>query len=144
MANLRTRLIAAAVMGAGALIGFTPGARAADSVIRSVPIGDLKVVDPIWTTAYITRNHAYMVWDTLFALDANNVPQPQMVDTWEVSPDKLTYTFTLRDGLKWHDGPPVTAKDCVASLRRWGAKDSMGRALLDFTASLEATGDKTF
>ena len=85
-------------------------------VIRSVPIGNLQIVDPIWTTAYITRNHAYMVWDTLFALDADNKPQPQMVDTWSVSDDKLTYTFTLRDGLKWHDGPPVTAADCVASL----------------------------
>ncbi|HKV16643.1 MAG TPA: ABC transporter substrate-binding protein, partial [Reyranella sp.] len=71
------------------------------SVIRSVPIGNLKVVDPIWTTAYITRNHGYMVWDTLFSLDAKNQPQPQMVDTWEVSPDKLTYTFVLRPGLKW-------------------------------------------
>jgi peptide/nickel transport system substrate-binding protein len=80
-------------------------------VIRSVPIGNLKIIDPIWTTAYITRNHGYMVWDTLFALDAHNKPQPQMVDTWSVSDDKLTYTFTLRDGLKWHDGGQVTAAD---------------------------------
>ena len=72
-----------------------------------------------------------MVWDTLFALDADNKPQPQMVDTWTVSDDKLTYTFTLRDGLKWHDGPPVTAADCVASIQRWGAKDGMGQALME-------------
>ena len=114
------------------------------TVIRSVPIGNLRTLDPIWTTAYITRNHAYMVWDTLFALDADNKPQPQMVDTWSVSDDKLTYTFTLRDGLKWHDGPPVTAADCVASIARWGAKDGMGQALMSYTASLEAVDAKTF
>ena len=113
------------------------------TVIRSVPIGNLRTLDPIWTTAYITRNHAYMIWDTLFALDADNKPQPQMVDTWSVSDDKLTYTFTLREGLKWHDGPPVTAADCVASLRRWGAKDGMGQALMSYTASLEAVDAKT-
>ena len=113
-------------------------------VIRSVPIGNLKIVDPIWTTAYITRNHAYMVWDTLFSLDADNKPQPQMVDAWSVSDDKLTYTFTLRDGLKWHDGGAVTAADCVQSLKRWGAKDGMGQALMSYTASLAAVDAKTF
>jgi peptide/nickel transport system substrate-binding protein len=113
-------------------------------VIRSVPIGNLKIVDPIWTTAYITRNHAYMVWDTLFALDADNKPQPQMVDTWSVSENKLTYTFTLRDGLKWHDGGQVTAADCVASLKRWGARDGMGQALMSYTAELSAVDAKTF
>jgi peptide/nickel transport system substrate-binding protein len=114
------------------------------TVIRSIPIGDLKVVDPIWTTAYITRNHAYMIWDTLFALDANDVPQPQMVDSWTVSDDKLTYTFNLRDGLKWHDGGQVTAADCVASLKRWGARDGMGQALLRYTKSLDPIDAKTF
>src|SRR5215470_10681210 len=68
-------------------------------------------IDPIWTTAYITRNHGYMVYDTLFAMDKDLVPQPQMVDKYEVSADKLKYTFTLRDGLKWHDGAPVRSAD---------------------------------
>ena len=99
-------------------------------VIRSVPIGDLKVLDPIWSTAYITRNHAYMVWDTLYALDAGNQPRPQMVDHHEVEDGGKVWTFTLRPGLSWHDGKPVRAADCVASLRRWAAKDGMGRALL--------------
>ncbi|QIE56740.1 ABC transporter substrate-binding protein [Pikeienuella piscinae] len=112
--------------------------------VRSIPIGNLKVLDPIWTTAYITRNHAYMVWDTLFATDENGEIQPQMVDTWDASEDGLTWTFTLRDGLLWHDGAPVTAEDCVASLKRWGARDGMGRTLLDFTDSIEAVDDKTF
>src|SRR5262245_64753957 len=96
-----SRRFAAAVLAAAGLAAFSAGAAEAEKkIIRSVPIGSLKILDPIWTTAYITRNHAYMVWDTLFALDANNVPQPQMVDTWTVSDDKLTYTFKLRDGLK--------------------------------------------
>jgi peptide/nickel transport system substrate-binding protein len=92
----RIGLLAAAILAAGFAGGVSPVAAQQRVVIRSVPIGNLKVVDPIWTTAYITRNHAYMVWDTLFALDADNKPQPQMVDTFSVSSDKLTYTFTLR------------------------------------------------
>ena len=83
-----------------------------------------------------------MVYDTLLAEDANFKIQPQMAD-WKVSDDKLTYTFTLRDGLKWHDGTPVTAEDCVASLKRWGKTDGMGQKLMDFTASIEATDAKT-
>src|SRR5690606_25490992 len=75
--------------------------------------------------------------------DANNEPQPQMVGDWQVSEDGLTYTFTLRDGLMWHDGQPVTAEDCVASIKRRGAKDGMGAALMEYTASLTAVDDKT-
>jgi len=92
---------------------------------------DLRVIDPGFTTAYITRDHGYMVYDTLLAEDANFKIQPQMAD-WKVSDDKLTYTFTLRDGLKWHDGAPVMAEDCVASLKRWGRNDGMGQKLMDF------------
>src|SRR6201999_114602 len=103
---------------------------------------DLRVLDPGITTAYIVRDHGYMVFDTLLAMDASFKVQPQMAD-WRVSDDKLTYAFTLRDGLKWHDGAPVTAEDCVASLKRWGQNDSMGQKLMDFTASLEATDAKT-
>jgi peptide/nickel transport system substrate-binding protein len=83
-----------------------------------------------------------MVYDTLLAMDANFKVQPQMAE-YKVSDDKLTYTFTLRDGLKWHDGAPVTAEDCVASLKRWGKADGMGQKLMDFTASIEATDAKT-
>ena len=70
-----------------------------------------------------------MVFDTLFALDKDFKPQPQMVDTWKASDDKLTYTFTLRDGLKWHDGQPVRAADCIASIERWGKRDALGQKL---------------
>lgn len=113
-------------------------------VIRSVPIGDLRALDPIWTTTYLTRNHGYLVWDTLFAMDAQNRPQPQMVGEYGQSGDGREWTFRLREGLLWHDGPPVTATDCVASIRRWGARDGMGRALMRVTESLEARDARTF
>jgi peptide/nickel transport system substrate-binding protein len=115
---------------------------AAGKTITAVMHSDLRIIDPIFTTAYITRDHGYMVYDTLVATDSNFKIQPQMAD-WKVSDDKLTYTFTLRDGLKWHDGTPVTAEDCVASLQRWAKVDGMGQKLLDFTASIEATDPKT-
>ncbi|MCC8980791.1 ABC transporter substrate-binding protein [Bradyrhizobium acaciae] len=123
-------------------LSFAPQAMAADKTITAVMHSDLRVIDPILTTAYITRDHGYMVYDTLVATDSNFKIQPQMAD-WKVSDDKLTYTFTLRDGLKWHDGTPVTAEDCVASLKRWAKVDGMGQKLMDFTASLEATDAKT-
>src|SRR4051794_24170233 len=110
--------------------------------ITAVMHSDLRITDPGFTTAYITRDHGYMVYDTLLATDSNFKIQPQMAD-WKVSDDKLTYTFTLRDGLKCHDGTPVTAEDCVASLKRWGRNDNMGQKLMDFTASIEATDPKT-
>ncbi|WP_366655267.1 ABC transporter substrate-binding protein [Fodinicurvata sp. EGI_FJ10296] len=115
-----------------------------ESVLRIVPHADLRNIDPIWTTAYITRNHGYLVWDTLFALDENLEVQPQMVDTHEVSDDGLVYTFTLREGMTFHDGAPVTADDAVASLERWAARDGMGQKLMDFTDSIESVDDLTF
>jgi peptide/nickel transport system substrate-binding protein len=121
---------------------LTSQAMAAGKTITAVMHSDLRIIDPGFTTAYITRDHGYMVYDTLLATDANFKIQPQMAD-WKVSDDKLTYTLTLRDGLKWHDGAPVTAEDCVASLKRWGKNDGMGQKLMDFTASLEATDNKT-
>src|SRR4051794_23721747 len=123
-------------------VALTSQALAAGKTITAVMHSDLRVIDPGFTTAYITRDHGYMVYDTLLATDSNFKIQPQMAD-WKVSDDKLTYTFTLRDGLKWHDGTPVTAEDCAASLRRWGKNDGMGQKLMDFTASIEATDPKT-
>lgn len=143
--TVKFRSLAGFVFLFASLAAGTAGdALAQKKVIKSVPIGALRIIDPIWTTAYITRNHSYMVWDTLFALDAKNAPQPQMVDTWTVSADKLTYTFMLRPGLMWHDNTPVRAADCVASLRRWGSKDGMGRSLMSFTDRIEAIDDRSF
>jgi peptide/nickel transport system substrate-binding protein len=121
---------------------WTGPAVAASKTITAVMHSDLRIIDPIFTTAYITRDHGYMVYDTLVATDANFKIQPQMA-AWKTSDDKLSYTFTLRDGLKWHDGTPVTAEDCVASLKRWGKVDGMGQKLMDFTASIEATDART-
>ena len=87
--------------------------------LRFIAQSDLRVLDPIWTTAYISRNHGYMVYDTLFAIDDKFVPHPQMVSDFDVSADKLSYHFTLRDGQSFHDESPVRGADCVASLKRW-------------------------
>src|SRR4051812_35264661 len=126
-----------------ALSAFALPAQAAGTkTITAVMHSDLRVTDPIITTAYITRDHGYMVYDTLLATDSNFKIQPQMAD-YKVSDDKLTYTFTLRDGLKWHDGAAVTAEDCVASLQRWGKRDGMGQKLMNFVASIDATDAKT-
>ncbi|HTT40290.1 MAG TPA: ABC transporter substrate-binding protein [Burkholderiales bacterium] len=117
---------------------------AQQKVLKFIPQADLRILDPIATTAYITRNHGYMVYDTLFATDAHFRVQPQMVDKWELSADKLTYTFTLRDGLKFHDGQPVRSADCIASLQRWGKRDALGQKLAEATESWSAVNDKTF
>lgn len=122
----------------------TAGAASAQTTVKVVMLSDLKILDPIWTTAYIVRDHGYMIYDTLFALDARLQVQPQMVESWKVSDDKLTYTFVLRDGLKFHDGQPVTAEDCVASIKRWGARDAMGQKLMQFTREMTVVDPKTF
>src|SRR5262245_53875180 len=119
-------------------------AASAETTLRVVMHSDLKIVDPIWTTAYIVRNHGYMIYDTLFAMDAKGEIRPQMVDKYELSADRLTYTMTLRDGLLWHDGKPVTAEDCVASIKRWSAKDSMGQKMMSFVKELQVVNPKTF
>jgi len=115
----------------------------AEKTLRVVMHSDLKIVDPIWTTAYMSRNYGYMVYDTLFAMDEKLAIKPQMVGSYSVSDDKLTYSFTLRDGLLWHDGTTVKAEDAVASLKRWGSKDSMGQKLMEFTKELKVVDDKT-
>ncbi len=138
-----TGMASGIALSALALSALAPSqAIAAGKTLTAVMHSDLRLLDPIITTAYIQRDYGYMVYDTLLATDANFKVQPQMAD-WKISDDKLTYTFTLRDGLKWHDGTPVTAEDCVASLKRWGKRDGMGQKLMDFTASIEATDAKT-
>ena len=133
------------VLAAGATLAAAMRPAAAQTkVLRHVRNGNLTILDPIWTTAYVTRDHGYMIYDTLFALDENNVVKPQMVDKYEVSADKMLWTFTLRDGLEWHDGKPVTAADCVPSVIRWMGRDPMGQKLKDFVAELKAVDDKTF
>jgi peptide/nickel transport system substrate-binding protein len=123
---------------------LSPAFAQTGKTLRLIPEADLRVLDPIWTSAYITRNYGYMVYDTLFAFDADFKPQPQMVDSWTESDDHLRWTFTLREGLKWHDGQPVRAADCVASLARWMKRDPMGQSLPEILADMAALDDKTF
>ncbi|HTC97325.1 MAG TPA: ABC transporter substrate-binding protein [Bradyrhizobium sp.] len=137
-AAIAVATLSAALLSAAPAFAAPPNARTITAVMHS----DLRILDPIFTGAYIVRDHGYMVYDTLLGTDANFNVRPQMAD-WKVSDDKLTYTFTLRDGLKWHDGSPVTAEDCVASLKRWSKNETSGQILMDFTASLEATDEKT-
>ncbi|WP_223302820.1 ABC transporter substrate-binding protein [Halotalea alkalilenta] len=134
------QLAVAAALGLGTLA--SPLVAEAATTIRGVMDSPLRMLDPIATTAHITRNHGYMVYDTLLGMDLEHQPRPQMAD-WTVSDDGMTYTFTLRDGLKWHDGAPVTAADCVASIQRWAARDAGGQMLMDNVAELEASDDKT-
>ena len=133
------------VVLAGALFATTAGQVQAQtqSVLKVAPETLSRILDPHFTTSFTTRDLGYLIYDTLFAVDDTFQPKPQMVDTYTVSPDKLTYVFVLRPGLKWHDGQPVTAADCVASIRRWASRDSMGQTLTRFTASLEATDANT-
>jgi peptide/nickel transport system substrate-binding protein len=130
-------LTAAGVLGA-------PAAMAQGKTLRMVPYADLKVLDPFFTTAYITRNFGFMVYDTLFAPDAKGVPQPQMVASYKKSDDSRLWTFTLRDGLKFSDGTPVTAADCVASVQRWQKRDNIGRAMTAAGGEWAVVDDKTF
>jgi peptide/nickel transport system substrate-binding protein len=125
---------------------LAPTCVAADDrqLLRAVMHSDLKILDPGWTAAYITRNHGYLIYDTLFALDENLEVRPQMVDTWRVSADGLSYDFTLRNGLAFHDGAPVAADDVIASLRRWGQKDPMGQRLMSVVGEMRTGGSDSF
>ncbi len=124
-----------------------PAARAnhrAPRTLRFVPQGDLGVLDPIVTTAYVTRNHALMVHDTLYGLDDALRPQPQMAEGHLVEDGGLRWTFALREGLVFHDGEPVRARDCVASIRRWARRDPLGQLLAARTVAMEALDDRRF
>lgn len=112
------------------------------SVLRFVPQADLAQLDPVQTPAFVTRNHAFLVYDMLYGLDENLVAQPQMVEGHVVENDGLTWKLTLRDGLRFHDGQPVLARDAVASIKRWGKRDLFAQGLMDATAQLSAPSDK--
>jgi peptide/nickel transport system substrate-binding protein len=114
------------------------------NALRVKLFGDLRSIDPFISPEYMARNHGYMVYDTLFALDARLVPRPQMVARWSVSADGLTWDFTLREGLRFHDGAPVTSTDVIASLRRWAVRDGLGQQLIGLTSAMEPTAPDAF
>jgi peptide/nickel transport system substrate-binding protein len=137
-------LAAAAGCGSGPQTASARPDAARETVLRVAPSSDLEILDPMFTTSGTTRNHAYLIYDTLFGMDAQGRIAPQMVNSWSVSKDGKLWTFTLRDGLEFHDGAPVTSGDVIASLQRWGQKDVMGQRLLAFVESWEASSPQTF
>jgi peptide/nickel transport system substrate-binding protein len=144
------RTLLKGIAGAGALAAsgrFAAPALAQNldaRTLRFVPQANLANFDPIWGTQYVVRNAAAMVWDTLYGVDDKLMPQRQMVESESVSDDGLTWTFKLRPGLKFHDGTPVLARDVVASLVRWSARDPMGLMLRAIQNELSASDDRTF
>jgi peptide/nickel transport system substrate-binding protein len=133
----------ALALAVGAVLA-QPHAVAQESVLRIVPHSNLAVLDPIWTTAYMSRNHGYMIYDTLFGTDENAKIKPQMVESWTESGDHRLWSFKLRKGLAFHDGAPVTGDDVIASLQRWGKRDAMGSALMTFVQSMDSPTPDTF
>ena len=128
--------------GAAAMVAAPSLVRAQSATtLRFVPYADLALLDPL-VSSFVTRNHIMMVFDTLYSLDANGVPQPQMVSGQTIEQDGKLWRLTLRDGLKFHDGTPVLARDVIASLRRWSTIDAFGQALMAATDELSASSDK--
>jgi peptide/nickel transport system substrate-binding protein len=129
---------------ASVALSRTAAAQTQARTLRYVPQADLTVIDPVITTAYITRYHATMVWDQLYGIDSKLQPQPQMVEGHTLEDDGRLWTFTLRDRLRFTDGEPVRGRDCVASIKRWAARDPMGQALLARVVDMGAPDDRRF
>ena len=131
------------IMGAASLLAAPCIGRAqAARVLKFIPQSDLTVIDPVWSAAYVTRNHGMMVFDTLYGTDTQYRVSPQMLAGHQIEDDGKTWRLTLRDGLAWHDGEKVLARDCAASIRRWGVRDSFGQTLMSVTDELAAENDR--
>ncbi|MEI6161422.1 MAG: ABC transporter substrate-binding protein [Roseococcus sp.] len=117
---------------------------AARNTLRFIPHANLGAVDPVATSGYIVRNYGFMVYDTLYGVDTEFRTRPQMIEGHEVSNNGLLWQFRLREGLRFHDNEPVRGVDCVASIRRWGARDTMGQTLMTATDEIRATSDRSF
>ena len=140
---MKRRSFLASVLAATTIGAPSLAAPSKSRVLKFIPQADLAVLDPIWTTAYVTRNHAYLVFDTLYGWDARFEAKPQMVEGHTVENDGKEWRLTLRHGLRFHDGEPVLASDCVASILRWGKRDNYGRMLMAATEDLSAPDDRT-
>ncbi len=113
------------------------------ATLRMVPQASLNSLDPIWTTAAVTANHALNVYDTLYATDAKLTPKPQMAEGATVSDDGRTWLIRLRDGLRFHDNEPVRAQDCAASIARWAKRDTFGITLAGYVDTFGVADDRT-
>jgi peptide/nickel transport system substrate-binding protein len=138
------RIALTTVLLAAALWPSTPQARAGDQTLRVSLNTELQILDPIYSTVNATRVFAYMVFDTLVAIDNAGQYHPQMLEGWTISDDRMTYTFRLRDGLLWSDGTEVTADDCVASIRRWAKRESFGAQLMAATQAFRVIDKRSF
>ncbi len=140
----RRSLLALAAGSAAVGLSRPALAQSTSRTLRFVPQSDLTILDPVFTTAYVTRTHALAIWDQLYGLDSNLQPQPQMVAGHTVEDDGKLWTFTLRPGLKFHDGEPVRGRDCVASINRWAQRNVEGATLLARTLEMSAPADDRF
>jgi peptide/nickel transport system substrate-binding protein len=140
---LKAGVAAGAVAASGGL-SAPAYSQAANRTLRFVPQANLANFDPIWGTQYVVRNAAVLVWDTLYGIDDKLEPKRQMVEAEETSADGLTWTFRLREGLRFHDNEPVRARDVVASITRWMPRDPMGQMLRALNEELVAVDDRTF
>ncbi len=138
----RTLLTGAAGLAAAPLASPLLAQPARAATLRFVPQANLAALDPIWTTAIVTQMHGYCVFDTLYALDGQLRPQPQMAQGHDVSADGRTWRITLREGLRFHDGEPVRARDAAASLARWAKRDPFGQILAERVEEWRAASDR--
>jgi peptide/nickel transport system substrate-binding protein len=138
--SARIALLAAAALSASIGLG---GGYARATTVKAVMQSGLRVTDPIMSTAFTARDHGYMIYDTLLGLDKDFQVRPQMAD-WKVSDGGKLYTFMLRSGLKWHDGAPVTADDCIASIKRWASVDTTGMPLMQMVKEIRKVDDNNF
>ena len=130
---------------ATAALGLALAAPAeAQTTLKFVPQADLRILDTAWTTAAITRNHGYLIYEPLFSYDSKSEPKPQAVESWTASPDGLTWTFTMRPGMTFSDGTPITAKDAAASLERWSKRKASGTTMRARMAAITVKDDRTF
>ncbi|MBS7813655.1 ABC transporter substrate-binding protein [Roseococcus pinisoli] len=147
MTTRRSLVRNAALLAAGAALPTPSRAQrssrnARPNTLRIIHAADLQSLDPVWTTSASTKDYAFLTYDQLIAVDADNIPRPQMAEGWTVEDDGRSYVISLRDGLRFHDGEPVRAQDCIASIARWSARDGFGQALRRVTDRMEAIDDR--
>jgi peptide/nickel transport system substrate-binding protein len=140
----RTMLKGTAALASSAFMPNRDFLQGRASTLRFIPSTPLPSIDPITATSYVIRNHGYLIYDTLFATDAQFQIKPQMVEAWETAPDGLKWSFRLRDGLAFHDNEPVRAQDCIASIARWSKRDAFGQTFATFVDGYDVVDQRTF
>jgi peptide/nickel transport system substrate-binding protein len=143
MKSAAVTLLAARGSGATSLAAPAVAQPANTATLRFVPQANLTLLDPVFTTATVTSNHGYYVFDTLYSVGPDGISHPQMAEGHTISDDRLTWHIRLREGLLFHDGSPVRAIDCIASIQRWAVRDPFGQLLAAAVESYSAADDRT-